>query len=52
MSCFHSRSWGPVLAVLLGAWGPNVGHIADLDEDGVVNAADLAILLGTWGPCR
>ncbi|MCA9289624.1 MAG: hypothetical protein KDA25_00760 [Phycisphaerales bacterium] len=40
------------LAVLLGAWGPNVGHTADLDEDGVVNAADLAILLGTWGPCR
>jgi formylglycine-generating enzyme required for sulfatase activity len=23
----------------------------DLDDDGVVNAADIAILLGEWGPC-
>ncbi len=25
--------------------------IGDLDESGVVDAADLAILLGAWGPC-
>jgi len=24
---------------------------ADLNGDGVVNAADLATLLGSWGPC-
>ncbi len=36
------------LAQLLGAWGPNLGHPADLNGDGVVNAADLARLLGNW----
>ena len=25
---------------------------ADLNGDGVVDAADLAMLLGSWGPCR
>lgn len=25
---------------------------ADLNNDGVVNAADLALLLGTWGACE
>ncbi len=39
------------LAVLLGAWGPNPGHLADLNSDDVVNASDLAMLLGAWGPC-
>ena len=39
------------LAVLLGAWGPNPGHIADLDGSGTVDAADLAALLGGWGGC-
>ena len=24
---------------------------ADLNDDGVVNGADLSILLGEWGPC-
>ena len=24
----------------------------DLDDDGVVGAADLAMLLGSWGPCE
>lgn len=40
------------LAILLGAWGPNLGHAADLNDDGVVDAADLAQLLGNWGPCE
>jgi hypothetical protein len=39
------------LAELLGAWGPNPGHPADLNEDGEVDATDLALLLGAWGPC-
>ncbi len=39
------------LAILLGAWGLNPGHPADLNDDGGVNAADLALLLGAWGPC-
>ena len=39
------------LIVLLGAWGANPRHPADLDGDGVVNAADLLELLGNWGPC-
>ena len=25
--------------------------MGDLNDDGVVNGADLAILLGAWGPC-
>lgn len=25
--------------------------VGDLNDDGVVNGADLAILLGAWGPC-
>ena len=36
------------LAILLGNWGPNPGHPADLNGDGIVNAADLAELLGNW----
>ncbi len=40
------------LAQLLGAWGDNPGHVADLTGDDMVNAADLAELLGAWGPCR
>ena len=39
------------LATLLGAWGPNAGHPADLTCDGFVGADDLAIMLGAWGPC-
>ena len=39
------------LIVLLGAWGANPRHPADLDGDGFVNAADLIELLGNWGPC-
>ena len=39
------------LAIVLGAWGPNPGHIADLNGDGMVNATDLAFVLGAWGPC-
>ncbi len=40
------------LAILLGAWGPNAGHVADIDGNGVVDATDLALLLGAWGPCQ
>lgn len=39
------------LALLLGRWGPNPDHPADLNEDGQVGPADLALLLGAWGPC-
>ncbi len=37
------------LALLLGAWGPNLGDPADLNSDGTVDAADLALLLAAWG---
>ena len=33
------------------AGGGTPGCPADLNHDGVVDAADLAILLGSWGPC-
>ncbi len=26
--------------------------LGDLNEDGIINAADLAVLLGNWGPCN
>lgn len=33
-------------------WGPPVpATSADLDDDGVVNGADLGLLLAAWGPC-
>ena len=35
---------------LLGAWGPNPGHAADLNGDDVVGINDFLILLGEWGP--
>lgn len=38
------------LANLLGSWGPCVGCAADLNSDGVVDAADLAMLLGGYAP--
>jgi len=31
--------------------GGLTGCFADLNNDGVVNSADLPILLGAWGPC-
>ncbi len=36
---------------VLGAWGPNPGHRADLDADGEVGILDFLLLLGHWGPC-
>ena len=41
----------PDLIILLGAWGPNPGHLADLDGSGEVRVPDLIILLAAWGPC-
>ncbi len=35
----------------MGLPQPSPCHPADLNGDGVVNAADLAVLLGAWGPC-
>lgn len=39
------------LIILLGAWGPNPGHIADFDGDDEVRVPDLIVLLGAWGAC-
>ena len=43
------------IPILLGAWGPNPGSVADIaplgNVDGVVDSADLAMLLGTWDKC-
>jgi hypothetical protein len=36
---------------MLAAWGPNPGHPADLNGDGVVNVSDFLDLLAAWGPC-
>ncbi|MCH7603630.1 MAG: hypothetical protein IIB54_12770, partial [Planctomycetes bacterium] len=39
------------LLSLLGGWGPNPGHPADINDDGNVNVFDLLALLGAWGEC-
>jgi len=39
------------LAFVLGFWGPNRGHPADLNGDSVVGPLDLAFVLGNWGRC-
>ena len=39
------------LLALLGAWGPNPGHAADINGDGNVNVTDLLALLAAWGVC-
>ena len=39
------------LLALLGAWGPNPGHAADINGDCLVNVTDLLALLAAWGPC-
>ena len=39
------------LLMLLAAWGPNPGHPADFDGDGMVGFSDLLALLAAWGPC-
>ena len=36
---------------LLGAWGPNPGHPADIDGNGTVGIEDFLALLACWGPC-
>ncbi len=36
---------------LLNNWGPNPGHQADFNEDGVVDGWDLGYMLAHWGPC-
>ncbi|MCH7572982.1 MAG: hypothetical protein IH891_08725, partial [Planctomycetes bacterium] len=39
------------LLSLLGGWGPNPGHPADINDDGAVNVTDLLVILGAWGAC-
>ena len=39
------------LLILLGSWGLNAGHPADLNNDGSVNVTDLLALLSAWGQC-
>lgn len=40
----------PDVRLFLDAWGGS-DPLADLNDDGVIDADDLAILLGNWGPC-
>ncbi len=39
------------LLSLLGGWGSNPGHPADINDDGQVNVTDLLVILGAWGAC-
>ncbi len=49
---FVSRNWNADFAVSVYDYPFPIGVIlADLDNDGVVDAADLLLLLGAWGPC-
>ena len=47
--CLDSITQSQVLTILGGP--ANCGCPTDLNNDGVVNSADLAVLLGAWGPC-
>src|SRR5207247_564258 len=40
------------LLIVINQWGPNgpLGSLADLNEDGVVDAQDLAMVLLNWSP--
>ena len=42
------RAWTTGLGVLLGAFGSK-DPVADINNDGIVDAADLGILLGAFG---
>ena len=39
------------LLALLGAWGPNLGHPTDFNDDGDTDVLDLLTLLAPWGVC-
>jgi hypothetical protein len=38
------------MAALLSAWG-TANAVADITDDGIVDAQDVAVLLSAWGPC-
>ena len=40
---------GDDAAALLNYWG--MPSVADINNDGATDGADLAILLDAWGPC-
>ncbi len=42
--------WRGALAALAAAWSA-ADAAADLDNNGIVNGADLGILIASWGPC-
>ena len=50
LNCNGTVDFADIL-VVIGAWGPNFGHVADLDGNGVVAFADILIIIGAWGAC-
>ena len=57
MHTIHPKQvYSPILAALLAitvaAPAPAQSCVGDLDNDGVINGADLGQLLAAWGPCQ
>ena len=54
--CFSRLSWnrrdrdGDELTYLLGAWGSD-DPVADVNDDGIVDGADLTDILANWDQC-
>jgi formylglycine-generating enzyme required for sulfatase activity len=48
----HSRILAVLMAITLAASAPAQSCAGDLNDDGVINGADLGQLLAVWGPCQ
>jgi formylglycine-generating enzyme required for sulfatase activity len=48
---FYSQILAALLAITVAAPAPAQSCVGDLNDDGVINGADLGQLLAAWGPC-
>jgi formylglycine-generating enzyme required for sulfatase activity len=48
----YSRIFAALVAIIIAAPAPAQSCAGDLNDDGVINGADLGQLLAAWGPCQ